>query len=295
MTITLITFACSNKDKSKSSNNDSLQKTPIETVKTKIDALNENVKYFGFIDKFYFSNENEVYVELYFNKEDINADEYKKIENLADSLIYKDDENSRYRFPANLSQNYFDLRGLSKLKIYDNNNKFVSNADFVRVEYLNQNISPVFIAVYKTDKKLKTDNLYGISNFKAEFEPTNYSITRDTILTQKLLRKLNEKKPYDGLKNNGTHLYFNNSDKVLSIINSENFAYVVLTTSVDFKVLYKSYDYENISDIKVIPIMKNNFPYILTRNVKPETDVMWDQLLYYDGTKYSNSNRQRIE
>jgi hypothetical protein len=41
--------------------------------------------------------------------------------------------------------------------------------------------------------------------------------------------------------------------------------------------------------------MKNNFPYILTRNVKPETDVMWDNLLYYDGTKYINSNRQRIE
>jgi hypothetical protein len=68
-----------------------------------------------------------------------------------------------------------------------------------------------------------------------------------------------------------------------------------LTTSVDFKVLYKSFEYENITDIKVIPIMKNNFPYILTRNVKPETDVMWDNLLYYDGTKYINSNRQRIE
>jgi hypothetical protein len=295
LTITLITFGCSNKGKSKTSNNDSLQKTPIETVKTKIDALNENVKYFGFINKFYFSNENEVYVELYFNKDDINENEYKKIESLADSLIYQDDENSRHRFPASLSQNYFDLRGLSKLKIYDNNNKFVSNADFVRVEYLNQNISPVFIAVYKADNKLKTDNLYGLSNFKAEFEPTNYSITRDTILTQKLLTKLNEKKPYDGLKNNGTHLHFNNSDKVLSIINSENFAYVVLTTSVDFKVLYKSFEYENITDIKVIPIMKNNFPYILTRNVKPETDVMWDNLLYYDGTKYINSNRQRIE
>jgi hypothetical protein len=295
LTTTLLIFGCSNRANSKRLNNDSLQTTYADTLQTNIDILNENIQYIGFIDKFYFSNENEVYVELYFLKNDINADEYDKIVKLTDSLIYEDDENSRHRFPESLAPKYFDLRGLSKLKIYDNSNKFVSNADFLRLEYLNQNISPVFIAVYKTEKKIKADNYYGISNFSGTFETTKYSITSDTTLTQNILTKLDEKKPYYGLENNGTHLHFSNSDTVLSVINSENFAYIVLTTSNDFKVLYKSPDFENVSDVKIIPLADNKFPYILTRNVKPETDVMWDNLVYYDGRNYKTTKRQRIE
>lgn len=295
LTTSLLIFGCSNRDNSSRFKNDSLQTTNAETLQKNIDILNENIQYIGFIDKFYFSNEKEVYIELYFLKNDINADEYDKIVKLTDSLIYEDDENSRRRFPESLATKYFDLRGLSKLKIYDNSNEFVSNADFVRVEYLNQNISPVFIAVYKTEKKIKADSCYGISNFSGTFETTKYSITSDTSLTQNILTKIDEKGPYYGLENNGTHLYFSNSDTVLSVINSENFAYIVLTTNNDFKVLYKSSDFENVSDVKIISMTNNKFPYILTRNVKPETDVMWDNLFYYDGKNYKTTKRQRIE
>ena len=295
LTIALITLGCSNRDNLKRLKNDSLQATYTDTLQTNFDLLNESVQYIGFIDKFYFSNENEAYVELYFLKDEINADEYDKIVKLTDSLIYKDDENSRHRFPDSLSSRYFDLSGLSKLKIYDNDNKFVSNADFIRVEYLNQNISPVFIAVYKTEREIIAGNCYGISNFNGTFEPTKYSMTSDTVLTQNLLTKLNEQRPYYGLENNGTHLQFLSSDTVLSIINSGNFAYIILTTTDDFKVLYKSPYFENISDLKTIPLTKSDFPIILTRNIKPETDVMWDKVFYYDGTKYMTTNRQRIE
>ena len=294
-TVTLFIFSCTNRENSKRSSNDSLHTTQIDTLETIIGALNESIHYIGFIEKFYFSNENEVYVELYFIKDEINSDEYDKIVKLTDSLVYEDDESSRHRFPASLSSKYFDLRGLSKLKIYDKKNKFVCNADFLRVEYLNQNISSVFIAVYKTEKKIKADSYYGISNFSGTFETAKYSITRDTVLTQNLVTKLNEQRPYFRLENNRTHLHFSNNDTVISVINSENFAYIVLTTKKDFKVLYKSPEFENVSDLTIIPITKNKFPYILTRNVKPESDVMWDKILYYDGTKYTATNTQRIE
>lgn len=295
LTLTLLTLGCSNKDNSKGSNNDSLQTTNTYTTQTNNNVLNENIQYIGFIDKFYFSNDNEAYVELYFIKDETNADEYEKIVKLADSLIYQDDENSRHKFPDNLSQKYFDLRGLSKLKIYDKNNKLFCNADFIRVEYLNQNISSPFIAVFKTDKLIKEDGYYGISNFNGTFEQINYKVSKDTLMTQKILTKLNEQRPYYGLDNNGTHLSFSNNDTILSVINSENFAYVTLTTNKDFKVLYKSVDFENFSDLRIIPLAKNKFPYILTRNIKPETDVMWDNLLIYNGTKYKATNRQRNE
>jgi hypothetical protein len=295
LTLTLLTFGCSNKDNSKGSNNDSLRTTYTETSKKNNIVLNENIQYIGFIDKFYFSKDKEAYVELYFIKDETNADEYDKIVKLADSLIYQDDENSRHKFPDNLSQKYFDLRGLSKLKIYDNNNKLFCNAEFLRVEYLNQNISSPFIAVYKTDKLIKEDGYYGISNFNGTVEQINYTVSKDTILTKNILMKLNEQRPYYGLQNNGTHLSFSNNDTILSVINSENFAYVVLTINKDFKVLYKSSDFENVSDLRIIPLTKNKLPYILTRNAKPETDVMWDNLLIYNGTKYTATNRQRDE
>lgn len=295
LTLTLLTFGCSNKEKIKESNNYSLQTTNTDYTQTKNNVLNENIQYIGFIDNFYFSKQNEAYVELYFMKDQTNADEYEKIVKLADSLIYEDDENSRYKFPDNLSQKYFDLRGLSKLKIYDRNNKFYCSADFVRVEYLNQNISSPFIAVFKTNKLIKEDGYYGISNFNGKFDQLSYKISKDTLMTQNILTKLNEQKPYNGLKNNGTHLSLSGNDTILSIINSANFAYVTLTTNKDFKVLYKSLDFENIYDIQVISLTKNGLPYILTRNVKPETDVMWDNLLIYNGSKYIAANRQRIK
>lgn len=294
-TLIFLTFSCSNRDNSKGSVSDILENTQVDTLQTSIDLLNDNVQFFGFIDKFYFSNDNEAYVELYFIKDETNADEYNKLVKLADSLIYQDDENSRNKFPDDLSPKYFDLRGLSKLKIYDKNNNFICNADFLRVEYLDQNISSPFIAVYKTEKKIKADSYYAISNFNGTFEKQSYSISKDTVMTQNILNKLNDQNPYYGLKNNGTHLHFSNSDTIVSIINSENYTYILLTTKSDFKVLYKSPDFENIMDLIVIPMPNNKLPYILTRNVKPETDIIWDKVLVYDGTNYKPKDRQRIE
>lgn len=295
LTLSFLTFGCSKKDNSKDSNNDSFHKTFTDSIHTNSIVLNEDIQYLGFIDKFYFSNNNEVYVELYFIKDKTNANEYEKIVKLADSLIYQDDENSRNKFPDNLSQKYFDLRGLSKLKIYDKDNKLFCNADFVRVEYLNQNISSPFIAVFKTDKLVKEDGYYGISNFNGKFEQISCKFSKDSLMTEKILTKLTEQKPYYGLENNGTHLSFSHNDTILSVINSENFAYVTLTTDKEFKVLYKSTNFENVYDMRIIPLTKNKLPYILTRNIKPETDVMWDILLIYNGTKYIATNSQRIE
>ncbi|SNR92246.1 hypothetical protein [Flavobacterium sp. ov086] len=293
LTIVVLTFSCTKKDKTNIVKNIRLQNLP-KRREVKIAALNDNVHYLGFANKFYFSNKNEAYIELYFNKDEINTEEYYKLEKLTDSLIYQDDENSRSRFPASLSAKHFDLKGLSKLAIYDDNNQFVCNANFVRVEYLNQDISPCFIAVYKTDKKIKSENCYAISNYEKNLETVNYKISNDTILTQKILTKLNVPKSYNGLENNGTHILFA-KDSIISVVNSENSAYIVLLKGEEFKVLYKSPEPANINNLTVVPIMKNKLPYLLARNSKPDTDILWDNVLYYDGTKYTNAKRQRIE
>jgi hypothetical protein len=78
LTLSLLTFSCSNTDDSKGSINDSLQTSYTDTIHTNNNVLNENIQYIGFIEKFYFSNNNEAYIELYFIKDKISADEYEK-------------------------------------------------------------------------------------------------------------------------------------------------------------------------------------------------------------------------
>ncbi len=282
-------FCCAKKD---SSNH-----TPNNTIKSSNEMMSKNSQYIGFVDKFDFSKENEAYIELYYLKDQSNDDEYNKIINLADSLIYQDDDYSysRHQFPDNLTPKYFDLRGLSELKIYDKNNNFYCDAEFFRVEHLDQNISSSFIAVYKTTKKLNSEGYFGISNFEGTFDKGKYTISKDSVLSKNILNKLNEQKPYSGFDDNGTHIHFSNNDTIVSVVNSENYAYVVLTSKRDFKILYKSSNLENIIDLIVIPMPNYKLPHILTRNVKPETDVMWDNLLIYNGAKYEISDSQRIE
>ncbi|WP_343695698.1 hypothetical protein [Flavobacterium sp.] len=292
--LAVLTFSCSNKEKSNISSNKSSQNLP-KPKEEKIEELNENVHYLGFVNKFYFSNKNEAYIELYFNNEEIDEKEYNQLIKLSDSLVYKDDENDRYKFPTSLSSKNFDLRGLSKLAIYDENNKFFCNANFVRVEYLNQPISSYFIAVYKTEKKITSDHYYGISNFEKDFESSNYTISKDTLLTQKLLTRLNIPKSYYGLEDSGTHILSAKNDTILSVVNSENSAYIVSHTDKDFKILYKSSESENINELRVVPIIRNKLPCILTKNSKPDTDTEWNNLFLYNGTKYIIAKQQRIE
>jgi hypothetical protein len=294
--IILFLLSCSNNNSPTNFKDISTNKIAYITSKTEeVNInLNENSNYIGFINSFYFSNNNEVYIELYFVQDEFNED-YQDIANLADSIIYKDDENTRKRFPLVLSQKYFYLRGLGKLKIYDTKNNFVGKADFVRVEYLDQNISPCFIAVYKTEKHLKEGAYYCISNFKEDLAPQRFTLTGDTVLTERILTELNISRPYYGLKNNGTHVLYNTRDTMLSIVNSDNYAYIILSHDKTHQILYKSTEFENFSGVIVLPIFKNKMPYILAQCVRPESDVMWENLFSFEETNYKPTNRQRMK
>jgi hypothetical protein len=295
ISVSLLMLCCSSRHNSEVIKNDIPNLSVRDSLSITVEAQEDQLKYIGFIDRFYFSDENEVYVELYFIQDEIDSDEYEYIISLSDSLVYMDDENSRHRIPADIASKYFDLRGLAKLDIYDTNHNMVSVANFLRVEYLDQNISPVFIAVYRPDKRIIGGSYYAIGNFGGQFRPGQFTFSSDTILTGKLLAELGDQQSFFGLKDNGTHLHFTSGDTVLSVLNSDSYAYIVLTTPKEFKILYKSVEYENYTDLKIIPLGNGIFPHILTRNVQSDTDVMWDRLLHFDGTKYTTADRQRVE
>lgn len=256
--------------------------------------LNEKANFVGYVNLVDMPNSGEVYIGVYLKKDNVNDDEYQKIIDLADTVVYSHETLSRYKFPVSLSAEYFNLRGLSTLKIYDFNNKFLTDADFLRIEYLNQSIMSYFIAVYKTHTKLSEGNYYGISNFTGKLLPVNYSILKDTVATLKILKDLKEKRPYGLLSDNGTHIHLDEDNSVLSVINTEAHYYIVRSIGNVTKVLYKSQPQENVMNVRFIPLT-SPLPHILVNNVKPESDIEWETLLRFDGIRYKEVEKQLLE
>lgn len=117
----------------------------------------DSKSYIGFINQFYFQESNEFYIELYFKESGIDYGGIIDIASTQDSIIYFDDENQRNRIPDSIARLKFELSGLNTLTLFDENHHQLTEAQFVRVEYLEQNISPVFIAVYRVDNKLNIE------------------------------------------------------------------------------------------------------------------------------------------
>ncbi len=293
-----VLMGCSNAETS--SNKTVADSLPKPVIRQGLDSthkvLNENVAYVGWANMFDESEksaQNEIYLELYFKNEASSKLPYEKIVALTDSVVHKDEELFRKRLPLELAIKYFDLRGLAQLKVYDSANKFICRANFVRVEYVEDVISSFFVAVYRTEKPIKSGSHYVTGHLSEELASVNYTTSQDTILTKNILAKLKAPIPYEALQKSGEHLKFNNSDSTLSIVNSDEHTYVVLSSKDALTVLYKSDESENFTRMLFIPILRKKLPLILMQNVAPETDSFWETLLYFDGKKYRKATFNR--
>jgi len=248
--------------------------------------------YVGFVNRYYFQKTDEFYVELYFKRANIEEDEYSRIAGSGDSTIFKDDENHRTRIPLKIASQEFDFRGLETLSLFDANNRFLTKAHFVRVEYLDQNISPVFTAVYKADKPNLTDKaIYCVGNLRDKIVADNYTSFEDTSLTKEVEQKLGftHENTLDG-----KHFRVKDNSSI-SVINLDTTVVIVEKINESINCLYQNKVTENIYDIVFVPIIRNSRPIILTKSVMPDTDVEWNELLIFDGKTYQTSDRQRIK
>ncbi|MDP4271070.1 MAG: hypothetical protein Q8909_13240 [Bacteroidota bacterium] len=253
---------------------------------------NDADSYVGFVYRYYFQKTDEFYVELYFKQGEVDEDEYSKIAGSVDSTIFKDEENRRSRVPLKVAYQQFDFRGMETLSLFDKNNTFLTQAHFVRVEYLDQNISPVFTAVYKADNPRLTEKaLYCVGNLKDKFVTENYISNQDSALTQEIEQKLGYTHRYTL---EGKH-FLTKDNRSISALNIDSTAVIVEKKHEQLDCLYKSKVSENIFDIVFVPIIRNSRPVILTKKVVPDTDVVWDDLLIFDGKQYQSSVRQRIK
>jgi len=267
------------------------QLTPVSDKNNLLDSTNTD-SYVGFINRYYFQKTDEFYVELYFKQDKIEEDEYSRIAGSGDSTIFKDEENRRTRIQLKIASQKFDFRGLDTLSLFDKNNRFLTIAHFVRVEYLDQNISPVFTAVYKADKPDLTDKaIYCVGNLHDKVVADNYISIEDTTLTKEIEQKLGFSHKFDL---DGMH-YRTKENNSISIINIDTTAMIVEKRNESIKILYQSKVSENIFDIVFVPIIRNFRPIILAKCVMPDTDVEWNELFIFNGNQYQSSDRQRIK
>lgn len=249
--------------------------------------------YIGYVNKYYFQKTDEFYVELYFKNLNTDNKKYEQIVGTQDSIIFQDDENRRSRIPNQIAKKEFDFTGLRTITLFDENHRRLTDAQFVRVEYLDQNISPVFTAVYIADKPDLTEKAkYCVGNLTDKFILNAYTLFEDTLLTKEISQKMGYRPEYTLA---GKHYRENDKQTSISIINIDDTAIIVEKENNKYYCLYKSNEPENIVDVVFVPIVRNGRSIILLNCMKPESDVEWNSLLVYDGKIYIPVKRQRLK
>jgi hypothetical protein len=286
----ILLVSCSTKQKKTEEPTIKEIKTPVKKVALSNNLnlrSNDSATYIGFIESFYPNDE--PYIEVYFNKDNLTYEEYTSLSETGDSVIYKDDENERTRIPGAIATKNFDLSGLEPLYLFSKDHKFLSKAHIKRVEFLNQNISPSFIAVFDNEKSFKEKAQYAIGNLKSEVKPVVYEEFKDTVLANQIASKFN-------LANiEATHFKSSGANEIYSVINSDAKAYLIEKLNGNLKIVYASPEEEYISDLIFITQAINQKPVLLAHCVMPEGDMQWTNLLLFDGKKYKSSDRQRLK
>ncbi|MPM86318.1 hypothetical protein SDC9_133407 [bioreactor metagenome] len=208
-------------------------------------------------------------------------------------MIYKDDENTRSRIPLNIASKGFDFRGIEELTLLDEKHNVLTKAHFVRVEFLEGNIFSYFTAVYKTqNSKLLDKAVYCIGNLKEKLTKATYIEFEDSLLTYEIANKLNLTHTHTL---EGKHYINRIKNDTISVINLDNSVQIIEKLNSRYKCIYESKVSEQILKLTFIPITRNSKPILLTESMEPETDNGWNSVLVYDGTKYIETDKQRIK
>lgn len=141
--------------------------------------LSENDKlHIDFVQ--YLEESDEYALTLHFKEETDVKFWYDSIEQKLDELLFTDSiEFWRYRIPDSLVQQYFMTDRLKQVKLYDENNAFCGVARFSGFEFINQNIEPKCVAVFKLSSK-NENALYAVAGLKKvlpEIPPEELSST----------------------------------------------------------------------------------------------------------------------
>jgi hypothetical protein len=259
-----------------------------QSVKTD-EPVDDSVIFAGVIRKF--EGNDELYTALFF-KGDFDQTLYDFLTKSSDSLVYQSDEIKRSALPFPVASEYFDLRGLDKIEVYDTSGHLIGRAKLARVEYLEEMIEAGFIAVFNFEKKKSGNPAYCVSTGHEAARPKNFSYKVRTSgkLNKEILAKL--PMPSAG-EYNFMEMVLLPVNKTYLLISGDTTAFLYDAETND--LLYKSKSSEIIIDAIPIPVSSAERPLFLVSFGLPETDAFWESLMEFNGTRYELCARNRFK
>lgn len=284
--LTILVGCSTRTDSSNPATDSSHSERPDKTI-TK--AINDSAVFAGVIRRF--EDNGELYTTLFF-KGDFDRTLYDFLAKSSDSLVYQDDEIKRSALPFPVAAEYFDLRALDEVEVYDTSGLLLGTARFERVEYLEEIIEAGFIAVFSLAKDTPGQPAYCLSNDRrlTATKNFNYNSTKTKTLDKKISQELNLLSSADL---NVIELSLAGTNKTYLLISGDTTAFIYDRENKE--LLYKSDSREVIVDAIPIPPLSGERPLFLVSFALPETDVYWEGLLKFNGTSYELCPRNRFK
>lgn len=229
---------------------------------------------------------------------------FEFLKNKADSVIVSETFLTRKKLPDDITSQYFDLQNIQKIRIYNSEHELVSVATFKRVEYYEDMIDGMFIAVFEPEKDqilhLKETSLYCLSENAVSFVE---KIKSEEIVKKQWTEKI-RRKIYFNQDNLLTIKHFevkmDAKDKLtlLSLQNPETkkmSTYLLEQNGPELVILQQFEKDFVIWDLLPIPVSVNNKPVLLVEIVRPETDFTGYVLAVFNGNNYRFYHDMRLK
>ncbi len=241
-----------------------------------------------------FPETGEVYTSVYYHEGVVMEGLFDYLQAQTDSVIYEDGEIRRARLPTSTARKYFNLFGLDVISVYQNA-RYVSNARFMRVEYMEGAIDGQFIAVFKPlqSVSLPEELDYCISDGAHHYKaiPVAYKEIRDEQLTEKLLEAF----AGDDVRVFRTsHISMSPYQSVYSAVSMQSRLLLIETERGESHILMDLKEDWLISDITPLHLESNGKPILLLRMGINETDMMWSAVAVFSGEAYVFAEGNRL-
>jgi hypothetical protein len=262
---------------------------PITASDTTVAVVDDSSMFAGVIRKF--EENDELYTELFFKK-GYEQELYDFLAKSSDSLVYQGDEIKRSALPNPVAAEYFDLRGLEHVDVFDVSNQLIGTAKLERVEFLEQVIQAGFVGVFKLERPSKGEPAYCLSEQAREniIKNFSYNSQKTETLNKEVTSQLSMSAT-DNIKIIEVELRPDN--ETLWMVSDDTTAFIYQKKNKI--LLYKSERMETIDGAIPLPIAINGKPLLLINFSMPETDVFWDGLMKFNGKQYELCPRNRFK
>jgi hypothetical protein len=294
-----LAFACAHKDAGKglaklAGRNNGSENGVLPEEK----SLFDSTFYIGYVD--YFPETREFYTALFYREGHEYPDE-DLLESKLDSVILLDDDWGRERLPMEEARKILVLSGMDTLSIFNRKHEHICSSPLARVEYLWNGLESYFIAVYKADESFpgQTEELYGITSDFSSFVASSFSAEefKDRNLNEYLAKKLNVNRSLDW---DMRHYRIAPHEQTYSIISAysmqsnEAFSYLTSLEKTTLQIFNEEVNNYHFLNILPLPMKVNGKPLLLISAGYPSSDVLWDYLAGYDGTRYEAIDYSRV-